>query len=151
MKRMLKFIQAIVIAINLVILFQNVSLATDQVGQTGAAWDPKQMISSADTWGNGVDDGGVIQSTQSIVGTAINIIRIVGTGIAIIMLTYVAIKYMSAAPSEKAEFKKSAMALIVGAIVLFAATNILSIIANFASKNITETTNPVQGTIQVEE
>ncbi len=139
MKRMLKFIQAIVIAINLVILFQNVSLATDQVDQTGTAWDPKQMISSADTWGSGVDDGGVIQSTQSIVGTAINIIRIVGTGIAIIMLTYVAIKYMSAAPSEKAEFKKSATAMIVGAIVLFAATNILSIISNFATKNIVTT------------
>ena len=52
------------------------------------------------------------------------------------MLTYVAIKYMSAAPSEKAEFKKSATAMIVGAIVLFAATQILTVIANFATSNI---------------
>ena len=65
--------------------------------------------------------------------TIINVIRVVGTGIALIMLTYVGIKYMSAAPSEKADFKKSATAYVVGAIVLFGASNIISIIANFAT------------------
>ena len=42
---------------------------------------------------------------------------------------------MSAAPEEKAEFKKSATAFIVGAVVLFASTNILGIISDFATKN----------------
>ncbi len=141
MKRSLKVALIIVIFMSIICLLQNVS----------SAWEfKKSEVESWVTTANG-KDGGLVNSTQNIMGKAINVIRIVGTGIAIIMLTYVAIKYMSAAPSEKAEFKKSAMALIVGAIVLFAATNILSIIANFASKNITETTNPVQGTIQVEE
>ena len=79
--------------------------------------------------------GNVGEKTQNIMGTLINVMRIVGTGVAIIMITYVAIKYMSAAPEEKAEFKKSATAFIVGAVVLFASTNILSIIADFATKN----------------
>ena len=79
----------------------------------------------------------VTNSTQRIMGTIINTIRIVGTGIAIIMITYVAIKYMSAAPTEKAEFKKSATAFIVGAVVLFASSQILGVIADFAAKNIT--------------
>ena len=78
----------------------------------------------------------VTSTTRNIMGTVINTIKIVGTGVAIIMITYVAIKYMSAAPSEKAEFKKSAVAYIVGAIVLFAASNILSVINNFATANI---------------
>ena len=52
------------------------------------------------------------------------------------MLTYVAIKYMSAAPSEKADFKKSATGFVVGAVVLFATTNILGVIADFAKSNI---------------
>ena len=78
----------------------------------------------------------VRQLLQKIMGTIINTIKIVGTGISIIMLVYVAIKYMSAAPSEKAEFKKSATAYIVGAVVLFAASNILGVIADFATKNI---------------
>lgn len=75
------------------------------------------------------------KSTKNIVGTIVNTIRIVGTGIAIIMITYVAIKYMSAAPTEKAEFKKSATAYIVGAVVLFASTQILGVIADFATAN----------------
>ena len=84
----------------------------------------------------GKNDTAVINSTKSIMGTIINVIRIVGTGVSAIMLTYVAIKYMSAAPSEKAEFKKSATAFIVGAVVLFAATNLLKILADFAVENI---------------
>ena len=78
---------------------------------------------------------GVSDKVKKIMGTLINVMRIVGTGVAIIMITYVAIKYMSAAPEEKAEFKKSAMAFIVGAVVLFASTNILGIISDFATKN----------------
>ena len=80
----------------------------------------------------GKNDTAVINSTKSIMGTIINVIRIVGTGVSAIMLTYVAIKYMSAAPSEKAEFKKSATAFIVGAVVLFAETKLLKILSDFA-------------------
>ena len=97
------------------------------------AWD----VSDFDTLiSEGKNDTAVINSTKSIMGTIINVIRIVGTGVSAIMLTYVAIKYMSAAPSEKAEFKKSATAFIVGAVVLFAATNLLKILADFAVENI---------------
>ncbi len=97
------------------------------------AWD----VSDFDTLiSAGKNDTAVINSTKSIMGTIINVIRIVGTGVSAIMLTYVAIKYMSAAPSEKAEFKKSATAFIVGAVVLFAATNLLKILADFAVENI---------------
>lgn len=83
------------------------------------------------------DDGGLGSSATSIVANIINIIQIVGMGVAIIMLIYMAIKYITAAPSEKAEFKKSATAYIVGAIVLFAASGILGIIKNFATNNVT--------------
>ena len=92
------------------------------------------MLQEAEGWGT--DDDGISNTAKNIVGSIISVIRVVGMGIAIIMITYVAIKYMSAAPSEKAEFKKSATALIVGAVVLFASTNILAIIADFAAKNI---------------
>ncbi len=130
MKKSLKMIGIIVAMISLVILLQNVSLGASQ---------PKDMLNKfgqEENWKDADTNKSVANTTQRIVGTIINVIRIVGTGIAIIMITYVAIKYMSAAPSEKAEFKKSATAMIVGAIVLFATTNILSVIANFASSNI---------------
>ena len=115
-----------------IILFLGMFFAN--VNSCFAIQTTKDMLTSADSWTSG--DSGVVSTTQKIMATAINVIRIVGTGIAIIMITYVAIKYMSAAPQEKAEFKKSATALVVGAIVLFAGTNILKIIANFATTNI---------------
>lgn len=73
---------------------------------------------------------------QGFIATAINLVQVVGMAVAIIMLIVMAIKYISAAPSEKAEIKKSATIYIVGAIVLFAATGILQVVKNFASANI---------------
>ena len=73
---------------------------------------------------------------QGFIGTLINIIQVVGMGVAVIMLVVMAIKYVSAAPSEKAELKKSIMIYVVGAVVLFAASGILQVIKNFAKANI---------------
>lgn len=77
-------------------------------------------------------DATVNNKVTSIVGAAISVIRIVGVGVAIIMLTAVAIKYMSSAPGERAEIKKHAVPFVVGAVVLFASSGILSIIQQFA-------------------
>ena len=52
---------------------------------------------------------------------------------AVVMLLALAMKYMISAPSEKADIKKSATVYIVGAIVLFGVSGILSIIENFSS------------------
>ena len=81
-------------------------------------------------------DTTVSSVTNNVMLTIVSVIRIVGTGVSIIMLTYVAIKYMSAAPQEKAEFKKSATAMVVGAIVLFGTTQIIGVISKFATDNI---------------
>lgn len=81
-------------------------------------------------------DTGTTNTVSKIMATIINVIQIVGMGVAIIMLVYVAIKYMSAAPSDKADFKKSATGYIVGAVVLFAASGILQLVKNFATTTI---------------
>lgn len=112
--------------------------------EVSAAYDFASEINAS--WTNNYKGDKLNNATQNVVGTIVNTIRIVGTGISIIMITYVAIKYMSAAPSEKAEFKKSAMAFIVGAVVLFASSQILGVIANFATSNI-EGTKVITGSI----
>lgn len=86
------------------------------------------------------DNSGAAGSSQNIIGALINIVQIIGTGVAIIMLIVLAIKYISAAPGDKADIKKHAVVYVVGAIVLFAATGILQIIKSF-SKNIQGTGN----------
>lgn len=75
-------------------------------------------------------------AATSIMAIGINVIRIVGTGVSIIMLTYIGIKYMMSSPEEKGEYKKTMTAFVVGAVLVFASTNILYIIANFANSNI---------------
>lgn len=85
-----------------------------------------------------VDDGESTESTatksiNNIVSSVITIARIIGVTVAIVMILAVAMKYMSAAPGEKADIKKSAVVYIVGAVVLFAVTGILGIINNFSS------------------
>lgn len=79
------------------------------------------------------DSSGASTSVTKIIGALINIIQIIGSGVAIIMLIVLAIKYISAAPGDKADIKKHAVVYVVGAIVLFAATGILQIIKNFST------------------
>lgn len=147
MKKSLKLIYLLFIFVATVFLLQNTALARDPGpdgppasspssstgGSTGGGGWAQDLLSQSESWGP-ANDGGISQTAQDVMGTIIIVIRIVGVGIAIIMTTYVAIKYMSAAPNEKAEFKKSATGLIVGAVVLFATSGILGILADFASQ-----------------
>jgi len=91
-------------------------------------------ITEVDTVANGATGGAADSSLQNIMGAIITITRIVAVGVAIVMLLVLAMKYMMAAPGEKAEIKKSAVIYVVGAIVMFAVSGILTIIQQFASK-----------------
>ena len=82
---------------------------------------------------SGSDASGAQTSVSNVIGVIIGIARVIGMGIALIMLAVVAIKYMVAAPDEKANIKNRAVAYIVGATILFAATGILTIIQKFAT------------------
>lgn len=82
------------------------------------------------------DTSGAASSLNRIIGSAITVVQVVGVGVAIIMLIVLAIKYISAAPGDKADIKKHAVVYVVGAVVLFAASGILGIVKNFA-QNVT--------------
>ena len=69
---------------------------------------------------------------QTILNIFLGLAQVIGIAIAVIMLIVLAIKYISAAPGDKAEIKKHAVVYIVGAVVLFAASGIIQIIKTFA-------------------
>lgn len=79
------------------------------------------------------DSSGAASSVNNIIGAVLTVAQVVGTGVAVIMLVVLAIKYIAAAPGDKAEIKKHAVVYVVGAVVLFAASSILGIVKNFAS------------------
>ncbi len=63
----------------------------------------------------------------------LGIIRVVGTVIAVGVLMVVGIKYMMGSAEEKAEYKKTMLPYIIGAVILFAAVNIADYIVGIAN------------------
>ncbi len=78
------------------------------------------------------DDANLVGKTKTMAQSIITIFQVVGTGIAVVMLIVLAMKYMMAAPGDKADIKKHAVVYVVGAFVLFAAVGILTIIQKFS-------------------
>lgn len=79
------------------------------------------------------DNTGTDKKVIDMSATILTSIRIVGLAVAVVMLLVVAMKYMTAAPGDKADIKKSAIQYVVGAVVLFGAVGILTIISKFSS------------------
>lgn len=79
------------------------------------------------------DTTGTDQKVGELTDSILISLRVVGVCVAIVMLLTIAMKYMMAAPGDKADIKKSAVQYIVGAVVLFGAVGILTIISNFSS------------------
>ena len=77
------------------------------------------------------------ESIKNIINAVLGWVQIIGIGVAVIMLIVLDIKYISAAPGDKAEIKKHAVEYVVGAVILFAASGILQIIKTFAEGTIT--------------
>ena len=72
--------------------------------------------------------------TTSIMGAAVGIVKIVAAGIAVVMLLVLAMKYMMAAPSDRAEIKKHAVVYVAGALIMFGVSAILQFIQNLSTK-----------------
>lgn len=76
------------------------------------------------------------QGSTSQIGNALNrtantiigIIQIVGVGVAVIMLIVLGIKFVTAAPTEKAAVKKGLLYYLIGAILVLATTGVLQIV-----------------------
>lgn len=91
------------------------------------AWTPNYNAVTSQTASN------TENAVYGIMGSVIQIIKVAGTGIAIIMLIVLGIKYMVASPEGRAEYKKTMPPYVIGAIILFAASNLVSILQAFAS------------------
>lgn len=78
----------------------------------------------------------VANSLGPVINTAIGLIQMVGTGLSLVMVSILGIKYMMAAPNDKAEVKKQITPMVVGCAILFASVNIVQIIANFTEETL---------------
>ena len=117
-KRTCKVITAVLIVMTIL------SIATSVFAKTNTIIDPGTIQPTSTNTSN---------SVQSIAGQILGIVQVVGVAVAVIMLIVLAIKYISAAPNDKAEIKKHAVVYVVGAVVLFGAAGLLEIIKQLAA------------------
>lgn len=94
---------------------------------------PEAMLGIIGEQANATADDSVTKSVTNISGAVITIARVICAAVAVAMLAILGMKYMTAAPGEKADIKKHAVVYIVGAVIMFACTGILGIIQQFAA------------------
>ena len=109
-------VKILIIALSLA-LISTVVLADDLL-------DPSKITGTSTEASNSVTD---------VANIILGIIQVIAVAVAVIMLTVLGIKYISAAPEGKADIKKSAVVYIVGAVLLFGTTGILQLIKSFAN------------------
>ncbi len=76
------------------------------------------------------DNANNADKLKDIGNTIIGFLQIIGSILSVVVLVVLGIKYMMGSAEEKAEYKKTLTPYVIGAVMVFAITNILSIIAD---------------------
>lgn len=113
MKKIVKLVPIMLMAIMVLSIFSTVMAATNPTALSS-------KISNASAF-------------DTVGGRIIGMIQAIGNIISIAVLVVLGIKYMMGSAQEKAEYKKTLIPYLVGAILIFAASNIAGMVYNFAS------------------
>lgn len=70
---------------------------------------------------------------QAIGGKIFSAIRTIGIVLSVVMLAVLGVKYMMGSSEEKAEYKKTMIPYLVGAVLIFGASTIAGMVYNLAS------------------
>jgi len=65
-------------------------------------------------------------------GTILGVIRVIGTIVAVGMIMILGVKYMVGSADEKAEYRKSMLPYLIGAILIFAASSLADMVYTWA-------------------
>ncbi len=79
---------------------------------------------------------GGVSSINNTVGNVLGIVTFICYAAAVIMLMMLGIKYVTSSPEGKAEVKKSAVIYVIGAVLVFAAGTVLTVIQNMANTTV---------------
>jgi len=112
-----KVFSVVAIAIILVTSFANVAFA-----KTTNPLDPGTITGTT----NGTT------SIQTVGKNVVGIVQTVGSIVAVVVLVVLGIKYMMGSAEEKAEYKKTLIPYVVGAVLIFAASNVAGIVYDWA-------------------
>lgn len=110
-KKIMKVVTIIIITLLIACSFTQIALATS----------PDQITAQEPG-----DTSGIL----GIAGQILGFLQVLAVALLVIMVAVLGIKYMAGSAEEKAEYKKSFVPLIIGAILVFAAVTIANFIFN---------------------
>lgn len=70
---------------------------------------------------------------ENVGSSVVGILQTVGIVLSVVILIVLGIKYMMGSAEEKAEYKKTMIPYIIGAVLIFAASNVAGMIYDWAS------------------
>lgn len=76
------------------------------------------------------------KAVTQILTAILDIVRTAGAGVAVVILMTIAAKYIMASAGDRADIKKYAVNYVIGAIILFGASGILTIVKNFVDASV---------------
>ena len=119
MKRQTKIASIMLIVFMVAITVSNIVLAVDIPGKI-------TEISKGNANANATE-------VVKLGATIVTIMQTVGIVVAVVILLVIGIKYMIGSAEEKAEYKKTMIPYLVGAILIFASTTIVNVVYNVAN------------------
>lgn len=119
MKKTVKMISTLILTVMLVTSIAGVALAADVNGVLNGLTGDSKTVQTKDL--------------TNVGNNIVTIIQVVGIVIAVIILLIIGIKYMIGSASEKAEYKKTMIPYIVGALLIFAGTSLVRVIYSLSS------------------
>ena len=100
-----------------------------------------------DTILNGLNGNANVSTTNimNLGNSIVTVVQVAGIVIAVVILLILGIKYMMGSAEEKADYKKSMIPYIVGAVIIFGATSIVKVVYDIASAVTTTGTTGTTG------
>lgn len=71
------------------------------------------------------------EQITDLAGKVVGLIRTIGISASVIILMVIGLKFLMGSAEEKAEYKKSLMPYVIGAVILFGASAIAGFVVNF--------------------
>ena len=107
----------------LLIVFMILSIATNVFA---AGFNPSNITGD-------VQNSAGANEIKNVGNSIVNILQTVGIVLSVVILIVLGIKYMMGSAEEKADYKKSMLPYLVGAIIIFAASAFANVVYNFAT------------------
>ncbi len=125
MKKTVKLLSMLMIAILVISTFQSVALAA---APQGAGQGAGSVVNGIKANTESIDSSGM----QTMAGKILGLIQIATAVMAVILVAVFGFKFVLGSAQEKSDYQKSFIPLIVGVVVVFAASSIAKMIFGIA-------------------